>query len=566
MTDATLRIGRVVEVTGSRVRAELLSNVEELYRSYRSRRYTVGQIGSLVRIEVGDALVFCSVTALRMQEDEANSKAGDAVRDVKWLDLDLLGEGTRTGLGSTDFEFRRGVSTYPLPGQFVYIATAAELSRIYSIPDEPSIPVGTITQTANLPLHLRIDELLGKHFAVLGTTGSGKSCAVAGLVHSIAGGYQHGHIIVLDLHNEYKTCFGELGVSFDPTTLCLPHWLLTLEETFDLFVGKTEFVATSQMNILKDALIAARQAFKEYPPDFEVTPDTPIPYTLKALMGHIEKNKPEQASKQESHLKILNKIKVLQSDSRLRFLVTEDGDVSDNLTDIVSTILRAPTAGKPISIVDLSGVPSDVLDVVVSVLSRLIFSFAVWSPADQRMPVLIICEEAHRYVPRGGGAAFSAAREGLERIAKEGRKYGVGLGLISQRPAELSETVLSQCNSIIALRIANEADQAFVKRAFPDSTRNMVDALSSLRTQEALIVGEAVAVPTRFRFTNLPLHRRPHSNNPVFSECWSKDQYGLNFVNAVIESWRRQRRTKERLTLAGLDNTIRASALTPTFA
>ena len=302
-------------------------------------------------------------------------------------------------------------------------------------------------------------------------------------------------------------------------------------------------MATAQINILKDALVRARNDFVGADSDLEVTPDTPIPYRLRELVAAIERDmQPLTNSQRTSHMKILNKIDILRRDRRLSFLIQGDEDVEDTMVDVLSDILRAPVAGCPISTINLSGVPSDVLDIVVSVLSRVLFLFAVWAPAANRMPLLLICEEAHRYVPRGDSAAFSATRAGLERIAKEGRKYGVGLGLISQRPAELSETVLAQCNTIIALRTTNETDQAFVKRAFPDSIRSIVDALSALRTQEALIVGEAVTVPTRFRFADLPDDRQPRSRNPRFSERWQADEYDRHYVASVVDAWRRQRR------------------------
>ena len=458
-------------------------------------------------------------------------------------ELDLLGEGVKTGLAPTDFEFRRGVSTYPLPGHLVYVTTAAELERVFATPSVPSVVLGRASQASGLPVHARVDELLGKHFAILGTTGSGKSCAVASVVHSIVRSHPNAHIVLFDLHDEYGSAFGNQSRAFDPTTISLPHWLLTLEEALELFVGRTEHVATAQINILKDALVRARNDFVGADSDLEVTPDTPIPYRLRELVAAIERDmQPLTNSQRTSHMKILNKIDILRRDRRLSFLIQGDEDVEDTMVDVLSDILRAPVAGCPISTINLSGVPSDVLDIVVSVLSRVLFLFAVWAPAANRMPLLLICEEAHRYVPRGDSAAFSATRAGLERIAKEGRKYGVGLGLISQRPAELSETVLAQCNTIIALRTTNETDQAFVKRAFPDSIRSIVDALSALRTQEALIVGEAVTVPTRFRFADLPDDRQPRSRNPRFSERWQADEYDRHYVASVVDAWRRQRR------------------------
>ena len=180
---------------------------------------------------------------------------------------------------------------------------------------------------------------------------------------------------------------------------------------------------------------------------------------------------------------------------------------------------------------------------VVSVLARTIFDFAVWSPPDRRLPLLLVCEEAHRYVPREAAAAIGPARAAVERIAKEGRKYGVGLGLVTQRPSELSETALAQCNTIVALRVTNEADQAFVRRCFPDGIKSMVDALSALGNQEALIVGQAVSIPARVRFADLPVDRRPRSRNLSFSNIWQDDSFDKKFTDNVVTRWRRQDRS-----------------------
>lgn len=548
MSTEILRIGRVVEVSGASVVGELEASVEDLYRTYRSRRYAVGQVGSIMRIEAGDKLVFGIVTALRMAElaDMASTRTGRAAEKAgaaKWLEIELFGEGLRTGMGEADFTFQRGVVTYPLPGQPIFVATVAELSRIYHRPDKPSIRVGTLSQASALPVYLLTDELLGKHFAVLGTTGSGKSCSVTVLLHSILDVAPNGHIILLDPHNEYRRAFGDAEL-IDPTTLNLPHWLLNFEESTALFVGRSEYAATSQTNILKDAILAARRAFKTPGvPDGAVTVDTPVPYRLGDLIGTIEAQASGlTASKRESHDKITAKIQMLQSDKRFAFLIRPDAHVSDGLAAIVSQYLRIPVAKKPISIIDLSGVPSDVVDVVVSVLCRMIFDFAVWSPRPVKVPILLVCEEAHRYAPRRDEAAFHPTKQGLSRIAKEGRKYGVALGLVSQRPSELDDTILSQCNTLLALRMSNEHDQNFVQRALPDGVRSLVNVLPTLRSQEALVVGEGTTVPVRLRFLDLPPDRMPHSSDVPFGDLWKDDTADADHVAEVVRRWRHQER------------------------
>ena len=547
MTDNVLRIGRVIEVNGSRTIGELEATVDDLYRTYRSRKYAIGQVGSIVKVESGDLLIFGVVTSLRMAETE---NGGPGLRQrpeslsAKWIEIELFGQGIKTGLKQEDFDFERGISTYPLPGQIIYLATVEELRRVYAKPDKPTIRVGTVSQARGLPVHLLTDELLGKHVAVLGTTGSGKSCAVALLLQGILQDYPHAHIILLDPHDEYMRAFPEKAELIDPTTLEMPHWLLNFEESVELFVGKTEHVATAQTNILKDALLKARREFPGAPIPLErVTVDTPVPYKLGDLVRNVREAKPSAESKAESYNKILNKIETLQADRRFEFLLRPDGGVADNLASLLSKVFRIPSKNKPLSIIDLSGVPSDVVDVVVSVLCRTIFDFSLWNPRRREMPLLLVCEEAHRYAPKGEEAAFQPTKHALARIAKEGRKYGVGLILVTQRPSELSESILSQCNTIVALRMSNEQDQEFVRKALPDTVRSLVDTLPALRTREALIVGEGTPVPVRILFDDISEGKRPRSENVPFAEAWKKPNGDEKAVGDAIRRWRLQERS-----------------------
>ena len=550
MSDSILKVGRVVEVSGPKVVGELESSVEELYRTYKSRRYLVGQIGSIVKIEVSDRLVFGVVTALRMAEvlnETGLNSMTESNSNAKWLEIELFGEAIRTGLDEGDFEFDRGVVNFPLPGNGIFVATSTELSQIYRQPNKPSIHVGTLSQSSSLPVHLLTNELLGKHFAVLGTTGSGKSCAVTVLLQSILKKSPHAHIILLDPHNEYSNAFKECAEVIDPTSLDLPHWLMNFEESISLFVGKTEFVATSQTNILKEAILNARKNFKNSGNQIEkVTVDTPIPYTVDQLIINIDSAMNlvgNSIQKQDPYKKILNKIETLRNDSRFSFLIQPDHKVDDDLKNLIARFFRIPVSNKPLSIIDLSGVPSDVVDVVVSVLCRMIFDFAVWSPRPVEVPLLLVCEEAHRYAPSKEEAAFQPTKKALSRIAKEGRKYGVSLGLVSQRPSELAESILSQCNTLIALRMSNEQDQNFVKRALPDSVQSLVNVLPILKSQEALVVGEGSVVPVRLKFNNIAEDNRPQSMNVPFSELWSKEiSNPEDYIVSVIQKWRLQQR------------------------
>jgi len=546
MNDDILRIGHVIEVDGFKTVGELEASISDLYRTHRSRKYAVGQVGSIVKIESGDLLIFGVLTSLRMAEVEGRKdifSGRTELTNAKWIEIELFGQGLRTGIAEAEFSFERGISTYPLPGQPIYLATVEELRRVYEKPDKATVKVGSVSRARGLPVHLILDELIGKHFAILGTTGSGKSCSVALILNAIIEQYPHAHIILLDPHNEYSNAFADRAEFIDITSLEIPHWLLNLEESIGLFVGKTEFAATSQTNILKDAILKARQEFPGGPlPTEKITVDTPVPYTLGRLIENIKTAKPSQESKAESYYKILNKINILVDDKRFSFLLAPDEGTKDNLSELITRFLRIPDACKPVSIVDLSGVPSDVVDVVVSVLCRTVFDFALWNKRRRDTPLLLVCEEAHRYAPRGEEAAFQPTKKALARIAKEGRKYGVGLALVTQRPSELSESILSQCNTIIALRMSNEQDQHFVQRALPESVRSLVDALPTLRTREALVVGEGTSVPVRMLFNRIPESRRPRSADVPFAQAWSKEISDNSIVTETVRRWREQKR------------------------
>lgn len=549
MSENILKIGKIIEVNGSKTIGELDHNIDSLYRTYKSRKYSIGQIGSVVKIPAGDSIIFGVVTSLRMEEinlDTSKKETPKVTDDEKRIEIELIGEAKRIGLGDEEFNFQRGVSNYPLPGHEIHIASIQELRKIYSRPDSPGFKIGTISKAAGLPVHLNTNDLLGKHFAVLGTTGSGKSCTIALILRSLITEYPKSHIVVLDPHNEYKAAFNDEAEYIDITKLELPHWLLNLQESIDLFIGKTEYAATSQTNILKEALLDARKRFQSAD-DVNVTVDSPLPYKISDLVDSINEDMPKNkdgspSSKADSYQKIVNKIEMLKQDSRFNFLIKSDDLVKDNLADILSKYLRFPTENKPISILDLSGVPSDVIDVVISVLCRIIFDFSLWNQKRKEMPLLLVCEEAHRYAAKSTEAEFKTSKKSLSRIAKEGRKYGVGLCLVTQRPSELDESILSQCNTIMALRMNNELDQRYVGRALPDTLKSLVDTLPALRTREALVVGEGISVPLRVYFDELKEEHRPQSENVPFSDAWSENDGSLEDVKDAIKRWREQDR------------------------
>jgi DNA helicase HerA-like ATPase len=523
-------IGRVVSLTGSQVIG--LINVES------ANGTAPLQIGSLVKMQTREATVFGMVNGLSIPIPDQDSLNDE----MRIAEMELVGEVPYRANGNAR-RFRRGVSASPALGDTVFATTVDDIGLIYARPDELAIEIGRVHQDHSLPVYVVIDNLLGKHFAILGTTGSGKSCAVALILHGILEQHLNAHIVLLDPHGEYAHSFRQRAEIIEPNDLQLPYWLFNFDELIEVVFGSEGEQLVQETTLLRDLVQRCKIAFMgDKDIGHTITVDTPTPYkmgdvtrAIDDMLGRLE-NRGDIAPYQ----RIKNRLNALQVDRRYGFMFPSSVVVRDNMTAILSRIFRIPVDGKPISILNLSGVPSEILNVVVSVLSRMTFDFAVWS--DQNTPILLVCEEAHRYATNNQSEGFEPTRRALSRIAKEGRKYGISLGLISQRPGELATSVLSQCNSIFALRMTNQRDQDIVRAAMSDAGGALLDSLPSLGNAEAVAVGEAVSVPMRLRFSELPADRLPKSATAQFSSNWAKDQTDKDALQAIVERWRSQRR------------------------
>lgn len=572
-----LAIGKIIEVDGSRIVAELASTITELSRIYAGEAYPIGQFGSILRIHFGRRLIYALVSRLRMKTEYEAERglAPQASADARVVEADLLGEGewTRDSAGNFNFEFQRGVATYPLPQQTVYLTPKSELRAIYQRVAGPALRIGEHVGSGGVPCFADMNELLGKHTAVLGSTGAGKSGAVAAIIHSIlergqGAGYSEWrpHVIILDPHNEYGRAFeGHNRLSTDEGTLSLPYWLLDLAETVSLLVGKSEYAATSQANIVKNALLAARLVTAENKLSLDaskITVDSPIPYVLgdptgmddfgeingkkvtSGFVGEVNAQRPNSKNKKEheDYNKVLKKLESLIKDSRLSFMMREWAGETDPIDDVMSQLLGE---GHPVRVVDLSGVPNEIAGTASAVIARMLFSLKLWQTVPEReaSPALLVCEEAHRYVPNSGLAQYEAAQDAIRRLAKEGRKYGIGLMLVSQRPSEVEATVLSQCNSWIVLRITNDSDREFVRGVLPDSMSGLVKMLSGLRRQEAIFVGQAAVLPSRILIRDLPPEKLPKSNDIDFDKGWQSAGISKDQLTEIATRWRYQKRS-----------------------
>lgn len=526
-----LRIGEVVEIAGSSSQVLLdASRLQALIDHSDPSVSMAGQVGSQVKIRMGNRWLVANVRTQRMHQREAG---------LIVCQIDFLGEGEEEKLTGRIFNFRRGVTRYPVPGTPLYAMTSADLKQVYAADARPHIEIGTVYPTSDTRGALYVDALLGKHFALLGSTGTGKSTAAALILHRICDMMPDGHIVMIDPHGEYSSAFAQNGELFDVGNLAMPYWLMNFEEHCEVFLTSHGADRQTDAEILAKCLLSARLKSKLAAGNARVTVDTPIPYMLSDLVANIqnEMGKLDKATSSAPFLRIKGKIEEVKADPRYSFMFS-GMLVGDTMLDFITKIFRLPAEGKPISVIDVSSVPSDITATVVAVLSRMIFDFAIWSRKERTKPVLLVCEEAHRYIPSDRVNEHSAVREVLSRIAKEGRKYGVSLGLITQRPSDLSEGVLSQCGTIIAMRLNNDRDQAHVRSAMPEGARGFLDSIPALRNRECIICGEGVAIPIRVAFDDLAESRRPASDDPAFSALWKENGGENEMVARVIARWR----------------------------
>ncbi len=535
-------IGRVIAVSGSKIRC-LLSHHDGPSPSGRpgadeARVNSSVQIGSLVKAITDQGTVYGLVSNIHVEDlTIVPSKTEKYIAEI-----DLYGQIRARSASDSGVAFERGISRYPGLGDPVFAADDQDLERVYARPQKANIRVGKVLQGNDLSAYLVTDDLLGKHFAILGTTGGGKSCSLVLVLRAILDAHPNGHIVLLDPHDEYAHCFGDVAEVINLDNLELPYWLLDFDEMVAVFASHDGRDHEIEADILRPAVLAARRLGTGSQKFENVTVDTPVPFRLAELIRHIDQamGKLDKPDDSRPYLRLKARLDTLMSDKRFSFMFGSPR-IHDTMAEVLSRLFRIPNRDKPISIIDLSGIPADIVDVVVSLLCRLIFDFAVWSENPETHPMLLVCEEAHRYIPSDETRGFGPTKAAIARIAKEGRKYGVSLGLVTQRPSEISPSVLSQCNTVIAMRMSNEQDQDFVRRALPENALGLLNALPSLQTREAVAIGEGAPIPVRFMFDVLPPELQPRSARMGFAEAWGRDQSFDGVIEETVRRWRRQR-------------------------
>lgn len=608
-------IGTVQDVFGATITVEMSSETITGLSFVHGEGYRIGQVGSFVRIPLGFVDLYgvvSQVGAGAAPEREQEQKT----YGNRWLKVQIVGEGQRGG------HFQRGVSQHPTIDDRVYIVTEADLIAIYGAGDpEDFVKVGHLASAESIPALVNINKLVTRHSAVVGTTGSGKSTTVAGLLNALsdANRYPSARIIVLDIHGEYGTALSDRASVFrvDPEarkkqkTLCLPFWALSFDELKRLAFGSLN---DQQSAAIADLIVKLKKESLSNQPRngvdaSRITVDTPIPFCLHKLWFELHQREhktvipkpggladeldPAYAigedgnpligdamsvtqpiyktvkstgtpaerinwSQSPAPLNIRQQLTGLESklkDPRLAFLFQPGAwlpDIEGKTQNDLDLLLEDWIGGDyPIAILDLSGIPSSILNDLIGALLRILYDAIFWArnlPEGGRLrPLLIVLEEAHAYLSKDNADSAATA---VRRIAKEGRKYGVGMMIVSQRPSEIDATILSQCGTLFAMRLANDTDRNHITGAASDNLKGLFEMLPILRTGEAIIVGEAVSLPVRTLITPPPLERRPDSYDPNVvvrkntdghgdAGAWNLPRDPKNYADMVLQ-WRKQ--------------------------
>ena len=555
-------IGYIVDVQGSILTATLVEDEQghAPIVTIGDEDIIVGRIGSYVAIRQNEVHVIAMVT--RMTEQEVLAAPSIETPGETSARLPFAKRFARlTPIGSLDPDgcFERGVGQYPTTGAEVHAIGTAEIKKMFEKFDDKGFEVGALTTNPSIRVSLHATNLFGRHLAILGQTGSGKSWTVATIVQKAVAEMPKAHIIILDLHGEY--CWKRRDESrqyafdvavvrhVDARDLEIPYWLMTCAELCDLLIEHSEREATNQTAFFRDCLLIGRQAENTgaTPPLGlpRVTVDTPIYFSLDELLDKVKAKNIERVGNRQGPMfgnfdRFLMRIESKINDSRYDFLLNPQvRNTSASLANLLRDFVGLGDPKVQVTVIDLSSVPFDVRPTVAAQIGRLAFEFNYWNPEYREFPILLMCEEAHAYIPHASESQFAGARKSMERIAKEGRKYGVGLGVVSQRPHEVSETVLAQCGTFICLRITNPDDQAYVRRLVPESEGDLVSVLAGLGRGEALVLGEAVPLPTRLQFDRPS--PTPNSDDIDFYNKWKDGPEDLD-VDEIVKRWRSQER------------------------
>lgn len=478
-------------------------------------------IGRLLSINLGRSRIVGLVYEMRALDRAWNEAGPNSIA----VEVELLGE-VVDGEGGTA-RFDSGITSYPPIGALAHRIRSRDLEHIHDLGQRKGVVLGSLTQDASVSASVDIERLLSRHFAVLGTTGVGKSSAVALILRKAIAAKPNLRVLILDPHNEYAHAFPENSARIDASMLDLPFWLFRFEEFADIvFRGRPPL--EDEAEILREVIAVARSRYRvvsahdmardlgssvlkrplepgaRKPGESSGTAELAAPYRLADLFAAIDEliGLHELRYPRTTLRALRVRLETLHGDPRYGFLFAHANSM-ETIAPVISQVFRVPHRGRPITVFQLAGLPSEVVNAVASSLARLAFDLAMASRGSYE--ILLLCEEAHRYVPQDQALGFAPTRQAIARIAKEGRKYGAYLGIVTQRPGELDPTILSQCSTVFAMRLGNDRDQEIIRAAIADASASTIAFLSSIGNREAIAFGEAVATTMRMRF----LEQRP---------------------------------------------------------
>jgi len=546
----SILIGQLTDVRGDGMDARISdehSNDSPLIK-VSDEDLLAGQIGSYVLIRQTTIRVLAVVFKMWGKDrfDHTDSRKTD-----RFVSLIPVGEIQENGT------FVRGVRHYPTSGAGIYAVGLNEINAIFSKFRDYRFFIGQLSSHHNYHLSLDPRALFGRHFAIVGQSGSGKSWTVTSLIQNTIKAMPKSHIIVLDLHGEYcwkdsrgkiQSAFAEDQVNYvDAIAMEMPYWIMSFAELVDLFVDREDSSASLQISFMREIIQQLKRKEAKQIGLSTVTVDTPIYFPLAELYMQFKSANEERKEfgKVQGSLfgqfdEFLIRMQSRLNDVRFNFLLKPRiHNNSDSMTDLLRQFVGLGEKKANITVIDLSSVPTGIRPAVCSQVGRLAYEFNYWNPQRREFPITLICEEAHAYIPREKGGQFEGTKIMMERIAKEGRKYGVSIGVVSQRPTELSETMLAQCSSFICLRTSNPDDQAYIKKLVPEAEGDLTDTLSSLGRGEALVLGEATPIPARVQIYRP--NPEPKSNDVDYFTGWREGPDDLD-VREIIELWRTQTR------------------------
>ena len=546
----SILIGYLTEVRGDGMDARIsdeYSNDTPLIR-ISDEDLLAGQIGSYVLIRQTTINVLAVV--FKMWGKDRFDSTGNRKTD-RFVSLIPVGEIQDNGT------FIRGVRRYPTSGAGIYAVGMNEINAIFSKFRDYGFFIGQLSSHHNYHLSLDPRALFGRHFAIVGQSGSGKSWTVTSLIQNTVKAMPKSHIIVLDLHGEYcwrdntgklHSAFAEAEVNYvDAISMEMPYWIMSFAELVDLFIDRDDSSASLQISFMREIIQQLKRKEAKQVGLSSVTVDTPIYFPLAELYMQFKNANEERKDfgKAQGALfgqfdEFLIRMQSRLNDVRFNFLLKPRiHNNSDSMTDLLRQFVGLTEKKANITVIDLSSVPTGIRPAVCSQVGRLAYEFNYWNPQRREFPITLICEEAHAYIPREKGGQFEGTKKMMERIAKEGRKYGVSIGVVSQRPTELSETMLAQCSSFICLRTSNPDDQAYIRKLVPEAEGDLTDTLSSLGRGEALVLGEATPIPTRVQIYRP--NPEPKSNDVDYFTGWREGPEDLD-VAEIIQLWRTQTR------------------------